>query len=74
MSTLRSLSWLLRPSFMGSASTRREKYVKEGFYSVSSGLSRGIDRIVLILLGLVCYMTTKIIIYYFLVEKAVSTS
>jgi SNF family Na+-dependent transporter len=59
---------------MGSASTRREKCVKEGFYSVSSGLSRGIDRVVLILLGLVCYMTTKIIIYYFLVEKAVSTS
>jgi hypothetical protein len=28
-------SWLLRPSFMGSASTRREKCVKEGFYSVS---------------------------------------
>jgi hypothetical protein len=25
------------------------------------------------LLGLLCYMTTKILIYYFLVEKAVSS-
>jgi hypothetical protein len=45
-----------------------------GILLCKSGLFRGIDRVVLILLGLVCYMTTKIIIYYFLVEKAVSTT
>ena len=36
-------------------------------------LSRDVRASTLISLGLVCYMTTKIIIYYFLVEKAVSS-
>jgi hypothetical protein len=44
-----------------------------GILLCKSGLSRDIDPVVLILLGLVCYMTTKIIIYYFLVERAVSS-
>jgi hypothetical protein len=45
-----------------------------GILLCKSDLSRGVDRVVLIFLGLVCYMTTKIVIYYFLVERAVSNS
>jgi hypothetical protein len=57
---------------MGSVSTRREKSVREEFYFVSLACLVFLAS-VLILSGLVCYMTTKIIIYYFLVEKAVSS-